>query len=366
MSTLSYPRQNLHRAALLVTIIVIATLLGACSGNKATVQQAYDLRLLGNADSAHVILEQIIDQDSSNAAAWFEIARTRHHLGLGNPRMLFGNLTELVEAAAKATTLEPDNLTYACYYGYISFFNSYVAFMGDQDLAQERVATTVAAYEHIIELQPEFLEPRLFLVELLTAPADLGGDSLQAQQQVSELAEIDPVMGAMAQELLLQDEVDRIAYWQEVLINFPGDEVIIEQLGKAYLYQDQVEEGMQQLELAYKTAPGDHLLLLDIARFYLMTSRQDTTQTSTVLPMAASTINRYLETMPINPLRAFALSMLAWTKDGIGLVEEANTLRMEAQEFDPNVSKAFGIPPALLFSGLEEVSHYHSFFFRPF
>jgi len=350
----------------MVMAIFITALLWACSANKTSVQQAYELRMQGDTDSAQTILAQIVIDDSSNAAAWFEMARTKHHLGLGNPRALFGNLEELVNAAEKATVLEPDNLTYACYYGYISFFNSYIAFMGDQALAQERVATTVAVFERIIEMQPEFLEPRLFLVELLTAPAELGGDSLLAQQQASELAELDPIMGARANELLLPDEINRIAYWKDLLNTYPDDAMIIEQLGKAYLYENQVEEGMRQLELAHKTAPGNHLLLLDMARFYLMTSRQDTSQVMTALPRAASAIYRYLDTMPINPLRAFAVNMLSWVKTGLDLEQEAAELRLEAAELDPSVSKAFGVPPSLLFSGLEEVSHYHSYFFRPF
>jgi tetratricopeptide (TPR) repeat protein len=366
MSSFPSSQQYFRRATLLVTAIFISILFCACSGNKPTVERAYDLRMVGNADSALALLEQVIADDSSNAAAWFEMARTRHHLGLGNPRLLFGSIAELDKAATKATTLEPDNLTYACYHGYISFFNSYIAFMGDQEMAKVRVATTVAAYERVIELEPEFLEPRLFLIELLSAPADLGGDSLQAQLQASELADMDPVMGARGEELLLPDEIDRVAYWTSILNEYPGEAAVIEQLGKAYLYDNQVEEGMRQLELAYETAPGNHLLLLDIARFYLMTSRQDSTQTATVLPRAAAAINRYLETGPINPLRAFASNMMAWVKTGLDLEQEAAELRKQAEELDSSVSKAFGIPPMLLFSGLEEVSHYHSYFFRPF
>ena len=70
--------------------------------------------------------------------------------------------------------------------------------------------------------------------------------------------------------------------------------------------------------------------------------------------------------MPINPLRAFALNMKAWISSGLGDDQQAEELRTEANQLDPNVSKAFGIPPMLLFSGPDEVSHYHSYFFRPF
>ncbi|MBC8478299.1 hypothetical protein H8D51_02025 [bacterium] len=367
MKTTTYPSSGFDRLITILGTISVAVLFCSCSGNSTdVVQQAFELRLQGQADSSRVLLEEAIAADSSNAAAWFELARTKHHIGLGNPRILFSTMGELHEAATRAVTNDPANLTYAFYLGYVSYLNAYISFMGDQTTAQERVSTTVAAFEQVLKLQPDYLEPRLFLVELLSVPAGMGGDSLRAEQYAAELEAMDAIMGAKARELLLPEEGDRVDYWEQILKKYPEDAAVIEQLGKAYLYQEKVAEGMQQLELAYKTAPDRQMLLLDMARFYLMTSRQDETQSTTVLPRAASAINRYLETMPLPPLRAFALSMLAWTQDGLGALEEATQLRVEAQELDPNVSKTFGIPPALLFSGLDEVSHYHSFFFRPF
>lgn len=48
--------------------------------------QAYELRMNGKADSAKVILEQVLSEDSTYAMAWYELARTKHHIGLGEPR----------------------------------------------------------------------------------------------------------------------------------------------------------------------------------------------------------------------------------------------------------------------------------------
>ena len=60
-------------------------------------------------------------------------------------------------------------------------------------------------------------------------------------------------------------------------------------------------------------------------------------------------------------------NILSFTNDlDYEIAEEADTLRAEANRLDPNVSKAFAVPGEILFSPPDEVSHYHSYFFRPF
>jgi hypothetical protein len=74
----------------------------SCTGQKLdkTVQQAYELRMNGQADSAKVLLEQVIAEDSTNAAALYELARTEHHIGLGNIPELLGGLEDIQQTIA--------------------------------------------------------------------------------------------------------------------------------------------------------------------------------------------------------------------------------------------------------------------------
>ncbi|MBU1881771.1 hypothetical protein KKA08_07020, partial [bacterium] len=191
----------------------------SCSSKKVemTVERAYALRLDGNADSALVILEQILATDSTNAVAWYELARTKHHIGLGNPRLLISHLPDLEHSIEKAVEYDPDNVIYAYYQGYIRFFKSYAAIMMGQPGALEDIKETIATYESVLDLKPDYLEAMLFLVEALSIPGEMGGDSTRGEIMADKLEEMDAVKGAKAKELFLAEDVDRIEYWQKVL-----------------------------------------------------------------------------------------------------------------------------------------------------
>ncbi|MCK4304382.1 MAG: hypothetical protein KAY24_09115 [Candidatus Eisenbacteria sp.] len=351
-----------------VVLVSLMLLLSSCVAEMQddAVEQAYEQRMMGNVDSAQVILERVLAADSTHAAAWFELARTKQHIGLGNPRMLMEGLESLQQAAENAATNDPANVIYAHYKGYVSFFRAYASFMRGQPDAAERVAEVVAAYDAVLELDQDFHEARLFLVEILSAPSEMGGDAVKAEAHVKQLEERDPVLGAKARELILAEDVDRVQFWQTKLEENPGSADLMEQLGKAYLYQEKTEEGMQQLEATLQADPTKQLLLLDIAKYHMMVFRQDASQSEIALPKAKDAISRYLTTEPIRPLRAYALHTLARIEERLGSKEAAETLFDEAQEQDPHVSKAFAAPPGILFTKLDEVAHFHSFFSRPF
>ena len=330
------------------------------------VYKAYQLRMNGQADSAKVLLEKILSEDSSNAEAWFELARTKHHTGLGNPRQLFSGLNDLKHSIQNAVDNEPDNIIYGYYNGSVTFLLAYASMMGQQPDAKQKLESTFTAYESLLKIKPDYKEAMLFLVEALSAPEDMGGNSSEAQKYADKLAKLDPVFGAKARELILPEDADRIEYWKNALAENKGNPDITEQLGKACLYQGKIDEGEQYLEKAIQMDSRKNILLMDLARFYLIQSHQDTALAKSVLPKADQRIDQFLETNPVRPVRAFALNMQSGIKQMLGFAEEADTLRAEANRLDPNVSKAFAVPGEILFSPPDEVSHYHSYFFRPF
>ena len=353
----------------IILVIAGAFIFGCCFGQgreiDPDVKLAFDLRINGNADSAKVILDQMLAQDSTNAGAWFELARTKHHIGLGNPRLLFGGLEDLQQTIDRATIIDPSNVTYAFYKGDVCFLRAYVALMRDRSTAPEKVKQVISAYESVLTLKPDYYQAALFLVEALALPSDMSGDSAKAEMWAKRLEKKHAVYGAKARELLLPEEANRVEYWQNVLRNNPGNADVLEQIGKAYLSQDDTESGEKLLMDTAESASGKKLLFLDVARYYLMASRNDSLKAGSFLPKADNAIHQYLATKPIAPLEAFALIMLAQVKGGMGS-EEAESFRSQAEAIDPNVSKAFGIPPLLLFDELNEISQYHSYFFRPF
>lgn len=330
------------------------------------VQQAYELRINGNADSALALLAVVITEDSTNSMALYEIARTEHHIGLGNPSSMFRNLRNIRLLMDKAVEYDPDNVIYLFYQGYLSYLDAYIDFMRQKPDVSGKVNDVVNIYKSVLEKDPDYLEAMMYLVEILSVPEQLGGDSLQAEQYAKSLAESDPVAGAKARELLLPDTVNRIKYWKEQLQVYTGNAEILEQLGKAYLYKDSVDMGKIYVEKAIEADSGNNILLLDLARYYLMSSRGDSVKSEKYMPEAELVINRYLETQPIAPLRAYAYTLLAWVMDGLGKKENVVKMREKALEIDPNVSKAFGLPPMILFSKPGEISHFYGYFSRPF
>ncbi|TKJ38370.1 hypothetical protein CEE37_12685 [candidate division LCP-89 bacterium B3_LCP] len=361
-------KKHLFIVATGIAAVYLSLMFWSCTGQKMTnpTQQAYELRINGNADSAKVILEQALTADSTNAAAWFELARTKHHIGLGNPRELFGALGDLHQTITKAVEHDPGNVIYSYYHGAVSFTLAYAALMMGQPDAGEKVAGAVSSYEAVLKLKPDYLEAKLFLVEILGLPANMGGDSTQAEAYAHQLEEVDAVFGAKARELRLPEDADKVAFWQKVVEENPGNADALEQLGKAYLYQENTEEGIKYFEEALKADQERQRLMLDLARYYSMVGRQDTVKKEVVFPLAEEYIQRYLATEPIPPLKAYAIGFLSSVKSGLGDKEAANKLRKEAKVIDPNYSKASGIPGAMLFTKPDEISHQHTYFFRPF
>ncbi|MBN1426729.1 hypothetical protein JXA88_19465 [Candidatus Fermentibacteria bacterium] len=354
------------------TVAVLACLvlsIASCSSPQKpsmTVQDAYALRMAGHADSARVGLESILATDSTDAAAWYELARTQHHIALGNPRELLDRLEQIDQAAGKAVAYAPQNATYAFYRGYVACVRAYASLMRQQPDAGERAKGAVAALETVVSLKPDYAEPMLFLVELLSIPAEMGGDSARAEEYAAKLEARDEVLGAKAREMLLPEETDRVEFWQAVLAKHVDNPEALEQLGRAYLHREDAEQGTENLRKAVAADPKRQTALLDLARFHMMRARSNEHVRDSAMVAADGLIKEFVDSKPIPSLQAYALGLSFMVESAKGDTAKARELRTQAEALDPNFSKAFGVPPALLFTGLDEVPHYHSHFFRPF
>jgi tetratricopeptide (TPR) repeat protein len=222
-------------------------------------------------------------------------------------------------------------------------------------------------YERILELKSDYKEAMLYLVEFYGAiPEEMGGDKAKAEEFVIKLEELDRIYGMKARLFILPDETDRIEYWQSKLENNPDNPEIMEELGKDYLFAGNIEKGIDLLEQALELAPEKPTLLLDMARYYLMTMMRGQEPDEKATAKIKELFNRYLETDPISPLKAYALELMAKFYFGLNDNNEADRLRNEAIAVDPYYSKAFGLPPAILFTPPSEISYIHRYHFRPF
>ena len=125
--------RNVNQKFSLVPLGIMMALIFAgiisCIGQKTNekVFEAYELRINGHADSAKVILEQLLSTDSTNALAWFELCRTDQHLGLSNPRAIQEMLDNTLYAIDRAVENDPDNAYYLSYKGSIKTLQFYFA-----------------------------------------------------------------------------------------------------------------------------------------------------------------------------------------------------------------------------------------------
>ena len=332
-----------------------------------TAQKAYELRMNGKIDSAKTLLDQTLSENPDNAAAYYELARTLHHIALGNPRELPGRMEEAEQSIEKAMEYDPDNVIYAFFAGNVSFMQAYMSLMRNQPDAKEKVVKACGVYESVLKLKPDYHEAMLHLIEIYSMlPEDMGGDSSKAEQYAKQLEEMDEVFGAKARELLMPEEVDRIDHWQKVLENNEGNADALEELGKAHLRKDEVEDAVKRFEEAVGIDPEKNILFLDLARYHIMSVWRDETVKDTALPLAEAAIEKYLESEPILPLKAFTLGLSYKIKMALGDTIGAEEQLEKAETFDPYFSKASGVPSLNLFVPPGEISHNHSYFSRPF
>ena len=177
-------KENFFKIASITVIFML--FIFSCSEKLADdlVHRAYELRMDGKADAAQVLLEQAIKKDSADAAAWFELARTKLNIGLGDPHKLIAGLDDMQHTINKAVEIDSNNVIYLFFKGYVCYTRIYATYQGLSKIQVEKVAKeTVSTFESVLRLEPNYYEAKLFLVELLKMlPSNVGGDSAKAEK----------------------------------------------------------------------------------------------------------------------------------------------------------------------------------------
>ena len=354
---------------IILCIGVVAFGLGNCIGSELgnAGQKAFELRMNGQVDEAKALLEKTISEDSTNALAHYELARTKYHIGLGNPRELINKLTEIQYSIDQAIKYDPANVIYTFFKGRISFLSAYVSIQRNQPDTKEEVIKACRVFESALKLKPDYSEVMLYLVEIYgLLPGDMGGDRSKAEKYAKQLEKMDKFYGAKARSMLLSEDVDRVDFWKKVQENQKGNTGVLEELGRAYLHKGEDEKSTKCFEQAVKIDPAKRILFLDLARYHIMSTMRDKTKKDTALPKAEEAIKKYLNSEPIPPLKAYTLELSAKVKFGMSDNKGAGELRAKAQAIYPYYSKASAVPPRELFVSPQVISHNHEYYFRPF
>ncbi len=210
----------------------------------------------------------------------------------------------------------------------------------------------------------------LYLVEIYgTLPEDKGGDKPKAEKYAKRLESIDKVFGAKAKSVLLPEEANRVDYWQNVLKKHEGNADVLEELGKAYLNADKVDDAVSYFEKAIEISPEKSFLFLDLSiyhTFRALGAGDDKELLQTSITLGDAAVTRYIASKPILPMLAYALGVRAKYKFFSGDKEQGQALLQKAKDLDPYFSKATGAPGPDLFIPPGEISHNHRYLMRPF
>ena len=166
----------------------------------------------------------------------------------------------------------------------------------------------------------------------------------------------------------MPEDADYIEFWKKIEEKQMNNADVHEALGKTYLYTENIEEAIKSFEKAISLNAMKNILHMDLGKFYMMQAMQNRTLLDSIAPLIENEFEIYLKSQPelIIPLRAYITGQLAMIKLRTGDKEGGNKLKEEAKTLDPNYSIAFGTPGQILFDPPDEISHAHTYYFRPF
>ena len=356
-----------------IIIICCITFASPCQGGDVdkTAVKAYELRMQGKVDEAKRLLDQAISENPDNACAHYELARIQLHvaLGTGNVAEMISMISNAQKSIDKATALEPQNIIYHLFAGHVYYLQAYYGLMTGNK-SKEQFDKVIGAYETVLNIRPDYPQVALYLVELHSQfPEDAGGNASEAERYAKHLDEKDNVLAAKARSILLPQEIDKVEYWQDVLKKNKGNADVLEELAKAYLGAGKVGDAVSYFEKAIEIDPEKAYLFLDLSIYYSfqgMQAQGNKELLESCIEKGDAALTRYLDSNPIQPMRAYALGVKAKYNFISGHQEQGQALLKEAMMLDPHFSKATAAPDPVFFTRPDEISQRHRYLLRPF
>jgi len=353
-------------AALVLSLTPLANSAVIGDKHETEVWRAYELRMAGKVDEARDLLFKVIEKDSTNAMAHYELSRLYHYMFVGGGKV---NIEDILASINKAVASEPDNVIYAYYRAITCFLHAFSAMQSSMDLVKPRIAETCTALERVLKLKPDYYEAKLYLVEIYgTLPAEMGGDSLKAKEYASQMNKVNRFFSLKARAALLPEGSDLVRYWGNLVAMNAKNPLYLIEMGKAYLFKDDPANAELYFKKVQRMDSSQNILTLDLARYHIMKVMQDQQLAKEELPKAKKFIESYLASSPepIVPLKTYAMGLLSKVETFLGNQSRGDELLKEANSLDPYFSRASGIPTLLLFVPPDQISHHYFSFFSPF
>jgi tetratricopeptide (TPR) repeat protein len=148
------------KSCLIICALLVTYIIASCTEahTNEKVFEAYELRINGQADSAKILLEELLSTDSTNAMAWYELCRTTMHLGLANPREIKESINKALKCINKSVKYDPLNAWYLSYKGNMETLKFYMALQTGDENAKKYLEKIEKTFNTVFEMDPSFTE----------------------------------------------------------------------------------------------------------------------------------------------------------------------------------------------------------------
>ena len=170
---------NKSTMALLMLLLVIPVF-GQDKKTEDEIILAYELRINGKSDEAKTKLEKIIQQDPTNAMAYFEMSRVMSSIDVMKADTSIYYLN-------KATELDPENSLYAFSLADQILLKVYITMHEENNEPQVKqiVGEACKAFQHVLDIKSGCKESMMYLVDLYgSLPEEMGGNKEKARHWV--------------------------------------------------------------------------------------------------------------------------------------------------------------------------------------
>lgn len=334
----------------LTSVIGMISLIGCAGGQeinlenrKGLAQQAYQMRMRGEVDTARETLHAGLSIRPDDALGWYELARLEFYRAGTTQEM-----DSAQEAIEKALEAEPENVRSLRFAGRIALYKSILKAhenQTDEIAAQIKIAT--ASLEQAVALDPDCHEARLMLVSCyVNGPGAVQADRGRAEQHVEALEQRSPIHAARARcGTFVREEQEQLSLWTGLAERLQDEPAVHENLARQQAQAGNSEEAIESAERALELDPSRSQVLLEVARDLALAGKLEAAEQLTL---------RYLEHKPAPPLalRAYAHMMLGRVGRMQGHDERPRAALKRARELDPYCWFTMTPPPEMLFESL--------------
>ena len=309
---------------------------------------AYELRMNGKADQALNLLEQNLKEDTTNALALYELARTRLHYRSGEmeKKELLDYLKSTIE---KAIELDPENIIY--YPFAIVIYDMNLDWNKGSGKENEWIKRKFAIFQKMLELNPDKPKIRLGMLETcLDNPDVLHCDKDKLKGLVTEIQETDEVLGAMASNKLNKDIESDYEFWKEMVSKNPNHSDALMEAGDA----SEEEEGVEYYAKAIRLDPDKAGAACWLLKYFFFSIKEEPEFAEKYVSYAEKIAEAFLAADKYPPLQSYMLACMSRIYNITDNKEKGKEYWDRAERIDTFMIDFPVHPPIELFTSLSQ------------